>query len=175
MQALFPLPSGVFAPWGAYTARPITNDEDMNMKKLGSIVATSLLSFASTLALGGTFGAGPAEAQASNGGVCAGVSADLGQVERVNELRRERRIGRAVVLQPSGAQLFVRAEPGMSTPYLQRVVNCQLAEGQSGPLAVPGVKATVSQEGEHFVVVILAPDVPSAKEVQQRASTLASR
>lgn len=146
------------------------------MKKLSSIVAISLLS------LGCIFSSGsnPAQANGMAPEACTGVVAELGQegyrVDQVNDLTRQRRIGKAVVMQPSGAQLFVRAEAGMSAPYLQRMIDCQLAQGQgSGPLAVPGVKATVQPQGQHFVVQILAPDVASAREVQQRARTLASR
>lgn len=148
------------------------------MTKVCSIVAASLLSFGCIL------GAGPGEARAYNGSgapeSCSGVSAELGQegfrVDQVQELKRQKRIGRAVVIQPSGAQLFVRAEPGLSAPYLQRVVDCQVAQGGgAGPLSVPGVTATVSQQGQHFVVQILAPDLASAKDVQQRSWSLASR
>ncbi len=146
--------------------------------KFCSIVAASLLSF------GCIFGAGPGEARAFNGAAnpeaCSGLNAELGQegfrIDQVQELKRQKRIGKAVVIQPSGAQLFVRAEPGLSAPYLQRVVDCQVAQGSgSGPLSVPGVTATVSQQGQHFVVQILAPDLASAKDVQERARTLASR
>lgn len=148
------------------------------MKTVKSIVAASLLS------LGCIVGANSGNAQAFNGAAgadaCAGVTAQLGQegavVEHVNDLRRQTRIGRAVVIQPSGAQVFVRAEPGMSAAYLQRVVNCQASAGMgAGPLSVPGVKATVVEQGQHFVVQILAPNLDSAKEVQQRARALAAQ
>ncbi len=151
------------------------------MKTFSSIVAASLLS------LGCIIGANPGQAQAFNGSAgaantdtCSGMTAQLGEegykVDQVSDLRRQKRIGRATVIQPSGAQVFVRAEPGMSAAYLQRMVNCQMAQGQgAGPLSVPGVTATVIEQGPHFVVQILAPSLDSAKEVQQRARTLTSR
>ena len=147
------------------------------MKTFQSIVATSLFAF-------GCIMASPEKAQALNGSstahTCSGLTAQLGQegyvVEHVKELRRQTHIGRAVVIQPSGAQVFVRAEPGMSAAYLQRVINCQMTQGAgTGPLAVPGVTATVVEQGQHFVVQILAPNLSAAKEVQERAKALASQ
>ena len=148
------------------------------MKSFRSIVAASLFS------LGCIVGANPDQAQAFNGAAtadsCSGVTGQLGQeglvVERVHDLRRQNRIGRAVVIQPSGAQVFVRAEPGMSAAYLQRVVNCQASSGMgAGPLSVPGVTATVVEQGQHFVVQIVAPTLDSAKQVQERARALATQ
>ena len=81
-----------------------------------------------------------------------------------------------------GATVTVRAVPGMSTEWLQRIVDCHLArnasvghyvpEMPSCPLVPKGVEATVTSTGDGFAIAIRAGDSQTAREVLRRAQSL---
>jgi hypothetical protein len=82
-----------------------------------------------------------------------------------------------------GASLKFRALPGMTTEWLQRVIECHTArnaamgyampEMKDCPLMLKGVTATVSSTGDGFAVAVRSDDVETAIEIQKRAKELA--
>jgi hypothetical protein len=89
--------------------------------------------------------------------------------------------GRRVI----GAEVVFASLPGMTTEWLQRVVDCHLArnavldgaakEMPYCPLAVPHLKAIVRSAGNGFAVDISSDDEKSVKEVIARAERLTGR
>lgn len=78
-----------------------------------------------------------------------------------------------------GAVVTFRAVPGMTSEWLQRVVDCHLARNNSlgnsvpempaCPLVPKGVTATVSSTGDGFAVRVESQDPTTAQEVLRRA------
>ena len=78
--------------------------------------------------------------------------------------------------------LSVKAVPGLTKEYLQRLVNCHLArnasvgfvmpEMGSCPLSVKGATATVESAGPGFRVDIRADDGQAAEEILKKARAL---
>lgn len=101
---------------------------------------------------------------------------DIVSVEPSTE--RTGRYGRRVV----GAEVVFAALPGMTSEWLQRVVDCHLARNavlgdddktmSYCPLAVPHTTAVVHSVGNGFAVDIRAIDDRSVKDVVSRAEAL---
>lgn len=82
----------------------------------------------------------------------------------------------------SGASIHLRALPGMTAEWLQRVTDCHLAHdavtgdarpGRSGcPLNLRGVTATVTSTGRGFAIDIRSDDVETANEIIRRGRAL---
>jgi hypothetical protein len=85
---------------------------------------------------------------------------------------------------PLGAIVTFRAVPGMSTGWLQKVVDCHLARNASlghvvpempnCPLVPNHVTATVGEAADGFTVTIRSEDPDSAREVMSRVARLQS-
>src|SRR5579872_5840995 len=83
------------------------------------------------------------------------------------------------VEQQVGVQIAVRAQPGLTAPWIERVATCHAALATSGqlesrdakddPLAVPGVSVTVAEAATGFVVSVRAPNANVAEDVNSRA------
>lgn len=83
---------------------------------------------------------------------------------------------------PTGAIVTFRAVPGMSTEWLQRVVDCHLARNAASghevpempdcPLVPVAVTAKVTSTGNGFAVAIRSENPAAAKEVLDRAQRL---
>lgn len=81
-----------------------------------------------------------------------------------------------------GASVTIKAVPGLTKEYLQRLVNCHssrnasmgfaMAEMASCPLSVKGANATVESAGPGFRVDIRADDSQAANEILRRAKAL---
>lgn len=81
-----------------------------------------------------------------------------------------------------GASVTVKAVPGLTKEYLQRLVNCHSArnasmgfsmpEMASCPMSVRGASATVESDGPGFRVDIHADDSQAANEILRRAKSL---
>ncbi len=81
-----------------------------------------------------------------------------------------------------GAAVRFRAVPGMTTEWLQRIVDCHLARNASVgytmpemsycPLMLKGVSATVTSTGRGFAISIRSDDVETANEIRRRAEAL---
>jgi hypothetical protein len=84
-----------------------------------------------------------------------------------------------------GAVITFRAVPGMTTEWLQRIVDCHLARNASlgfdvpempyCPLAVKGARAKVASTGNGFAVTVDSDDPASAKEILGRAEGLVGK
>lgn len=86
-----------------------------------------------------------------------------------------------------GAQIVFDAVPGMTAEWLQRVVDCHLARNAAightratedmpyCPLTLAGVHASVSSNGNGFVIAVTADEPATAKEILRRAGLLVSR
>jgi hypothetical protein len=82
----------------------------------------------------------------------------------------------------NGASIVVRAVPGMTAEWLQRLVDCHTArnaalgyampEMEHCPLMLKGITASVTSTGRGFVVAIRASDVDTAREILRRAQAL---
>jgi hypothetical protein len=101
-------------------------------------------------------------------------------VTSVTPYRVQERVGRGTVTRLKGAQVYVRAEPGLTKEWLQLTLTRHLAAMQ-GPAAmkdcafeVEKVKVEVNSAGAGFVVRLVAPDTSTAKEVLRRAELLRS-
>jgi len=78
-----------------------------------------------------------------------------------------------------GAIVLFRARPGMTTEWLQRVVDCHIArnaslghvvpEMPSCPLVPKGISAKVTSTGNGFAIAIRSDDPAVAREVLDRA------
>jgi hypothetical protein len=106
------------------------------------------------------------------GDMCAGLPTEVReagffglfgqQVEEVQSLTRPQRTGKIEFSRTAGVRLFLTPTPGLTTPYLQRVLECHIADVAGGdprrdPLALPGVTAKVTEGPRHLVVDIEAP------------------
>ena len=99
-------------------------------------------------------------------------------VTSVTPYRVQERVGRGTVTRLKGAQVYVRAEPGLTAEWLQLTLSRHLATMQ-GPATmkdcafeVENVKVQVKSAGAGFVVRLVAPDTTTAKEVLRRAELL---
>lgn len=103
-----------------------------------------------------------------------------GDILRVDEIRAPgdaiRSIGPAKV---TGASVTIRAVPGLTKEYLQRLVSCHVARNSSMghtmpemtacPLAVKGATATVESAGGAFRVDVRGEDDAAVAEILKRA------
>jgi hypothetical protein len=99
-------------------------------------------------------------------------------VTSVTPYRVQERVGRGTVTRLKGAQVFVRAEPGLTAEWLELTLRRHLA-AMRGPaamkdcaFAVAKVKVQVNSAGAGFVVKLIARDAAAAKEVLRRAELL---
>jgi len=81
-----------------------------------------------------------------------------------------------------GATLHVRAEEGMSSPYMHRVLACHAARGEAAhpndplhPSTGAVAELTVSESKHGFAVKIVADNLKAGEEVWQRASALTNK
>lgn len=116
------------------------------------------------------------------GQACAGLPTEARDVslfawEGVSfvEARKEQRpIGRAPRQQTTGARVFVPAREGVTKEYVHRAASCQVAQhatsGQqsSDPLALPGVRVSVSAAQNGYLVDVTAEDAATGREVLER-------
>ena len=82
----------------------------------------------------------------------------------------------------AGATVVFRATPGLTTEWLQRIVNCHLARNAAAghdmpempycPLVPPGVDAKVRSVGDGFAVDVTSKDPATAAEILRRAQQL---
>lgn len=107
------------------------------------------------------------------------ASADIASVEPI-VLHRG---GRTPAHEVLGATVTIRAVPGLTAEWLQRVVDCHIArnaavghdmpEMPDCPLVPKGATATVSSTGTGFAVAIRSEDPAAAEDILARAKRLA--
>lgn len=83
-----------------------------------------------------------------------------------------------------GVKIAIRAQLGLTVPWLSRVAACHLAlaaakqlestDAKDDPLLVPGVRVTVEEASMGFIVSLRAPDARAADDVNSRAVALAT-
>jgi hypothetical protein len=84
-----------------------------------------------------------------------------------------------------GAAIVFRATPGLTAPWLRRVVDCRLArsagqgsgspDSADSPLSIPGVSAIVASVGDGFAVEVLSSNDKAAAEIWRRAQRIPIR
>ena len=118
--------------------------------------------------------AGISEAQART--VLIDLHPDVDRVEAV----RERTNTKLFVERPVGADVHVRATPGMTAQWLTRLIQCHLVREESGvsyahserPLGLARVKIDVSPTAAGFVIAIRSNDSDVAREIARRSKVL---
>jgi hypothetical protein len=132
-------------------------------------------------------------ASASADDVCAGVPAkernlgllawrnDIVSVTPLNELRFA---GKAKYSQTEGVIIKLRATPGTSVPWLERVNSCHLALAGSGRLAgdeatadpfiLAGTTVRVSESYAGYVLTVRAAKPAEVQEILQRSYAMTS-
>lgn len=105
-------------------------------------------------------------------------------IARVAEIRRQAVQGSANLGETRGGTAVLRAVPGLTAEWLQRLVDCHRARAASVgyampemgycPLALRGVEARVTSTGDGFAVDVTSEDPAVAAEVWQRMKALAA-
>lgn len=104
--------------------------------------------------------------------------ADILSVTELNE-----RSGKQQVFRRKGVRIVLRSVPGLTAQWLQRLVDCRVAENAAlgydvpefphDPLAVPDVQTQVTPVRTGFAVDITHESPERAREIQERAQALA--
>jgi hypothetical protein len=144
---------------------------------------------------GGSTGAAMTPAQAAQVAdqECAGIPAkerELGimayrdSIGGVRPLKEKTRVGKWEYSHDRGVEIAVRAQPGMSAPWLERVATCHIALATAGrseatsngtdPLLVPGATVRVDEADTGFIVSVRVPDDASDSEISRRTQALLS-
>ncbi|MEO8179771.1 MAG: hypothetical protein ABI895_13130, partial [Deltaproteobacteria bacterium] len=131
----------------------------------------------------------------AEGWACAGLDdddRDMSPFAHAADIRSVSRVQEEVVSEggPSpgpytGATIVLQAVPGLSAPWLQRIVDCHLArnaamghptaesEMPNCPLAVNGAHAVVREVNTGFAVDVISSESGAATEIWARAQRLA--
>ncbi len=106
-------------------------------------------------------------------------------IERIEPLYETTQTGKFQSRRLVGAVVVFRALPGLTVPWLQRVIDCHLARNSAlghevpempyCPLVPKGVRATVSETRGGFAVEIRSDDAGTAKEIARRVDLLRER
>lgn len=125
---------------------------------------------------------------------CAGVPAkerDLGLLSYRDAIGgtapwRERvQISKGMsVDQEVGVRIAVRAQPGLTAPWLARVATCHASlaaanqlealDAKNDPLRVPGVAVSVEEGATGFIVSLRAPNASAATDLETRSIAMSS-
>lgn len=140
---------------------------------------------------GGSAAMTPAEAEQVASEECVGVPAQEREqglmayrdsIAGTRVLTENVHVGKATFSHARGVVIALRAQPGMSAPWLGRVASCHIAltaaaggpanGGPTDPLLVPGATVRVEDAFDGFVVSVRVPDDVSAAETLRRAQAL---
>lgn len=104
------------------------------------------------------------------------------EIAAVEPLKERVQMGRTSSESLAGAVVTIRAVPGLTAEWLQRIVDCHLARNSSlghvvpempnCPLVPKGVEAKVTSAGNGFAVSIRSNDGETVKEILARARRL---
>jgi hypothetical protein len=132
-----------------------------------------------------------APAPAANLPACRGIPVDQwtasalinqADISAVQEIKPETPASETEsVTQRWGARIVVRAKPGMTAEWLQRVADCHTAQVAvaeptsltSSPLDVKGARVTVTSAGDGFSVEVTSGDPRVGREILARSMPLA--
>jgi hypothetical protein len=136
----------------------------MSVSKFISVVALALAAAVPSIAWAG------AETHA----VCAFKSH---QVTGVRPYKVEERFGRGTIYHLKGAELYIRAEKGLTAQWLQLTLQEHIAQMNASAkdrcaLGVKDVQVVVDPAGAGFAVKLIAKDEIQAREVLRRAEAL---
>ena len=140
----------------------------------------------------GTNGKSPAAQYAAIADdLCVGVPAkerELGllayreNIISMAPLNEDRYLGKAKYIQTVGVAVKLRATPGISVPWLERVNGCHVALVASGrlpgnassadPFVLSGTTVGASEVYAGFVLSVRGPNYDAAREIMQRAYAL---
>lgn len=103
---------------------------------------------------------------------------DVARVKNAKPIYTQRFVARAI--QPrelTGAELYIDAQPGVSQPYLERVLSCHAAGSSvahpNDPLRASNVRdVDVRVQGSQFVVAVHGADKQSGREIWKKAKAL---
>ena len=99
----------------------------------------------------------------------------------VQEIKPDAPVSEAETVVPrAGARLLLRATPGMTAEWMQRIAECHMAQVaaapawtlSSSPLDVKGALVSVQSSGDGFAVDITSPDLNVAHDILARARGL---
>jgi hypothetical protein len=105
-------------------------------------------------------------------------------IRAVQEIKPDTPVSETETAVPrGGARILLRAQPGVTAEWLQRIAECHTAKVAVtskpaltfSPLDVKGALVTVQSMGNGFAVDITSPDVKVAKEIFTRAQAVAPR
>ncbi len=104
----------------------------------------------------------------------------LPRVERVEPYKQRDLRTRATqqLEYTAGAKLYIPAQKGWSSPYLERVLSCHAAQNQSGndPFQVAGVSdVDVETRGGRYVITIAGASREAGRQIWQQAEALHDR
>ncbi|HVU50987.1 MAG TPA: hypothetical protein VHL80_09900 [Polyangia bacterium] len=106
---------------------------------------------------------------------------DPDDVRAVQEIKPDQPVSETETVIPrGGARILLRAEPGMTAEWLQRIAECHMAKVavavpgtlSTSPLDVRGALVSVQSTGDGFSVDITSPDVKTAREILTRARAI---
>jgi hypothetical protein len=135
-------------------------------------------------------GAARAESPARDPMACVGVPevdssgarlTDPQFVRAVQEIKPAAPVSEAETVVPrGGARILLRAQPGMTAEWLQRIAECHMAKVaasspatlSTSPLDVKGALVSVQSSGDGFAVDITSPDVKVARDILNRARAM---
>lgn len=106
-------------------------------------------------------------------------------IASVGPLIERVQFGRTTMERRAGVIVTLRAQPGMTAEWLQRVVNCHIAHNAAlghdvpemdyCPLVPNEVSAQVWSTGDGFAVAVRSDNEASIREIQRRAALLTAR
>ena len=105
-------------------------------------------------------------------------------IRAVQEIKPDTPVSETETVVPrGGSRILLRAQPGMTAEWLQRIADCHTAKVAvtsplaltSSPLDIKGVLVSVQSMGNGFAVDITSPDVKVSKEIQTRSQAIAPR
>lgn len=136
----------------------------MSTRRIVPVIALALASVAPTLAW-----AGPT--------THAGCAFREHQVTAVKPYKVEERIGRGSIHRLKGAEVYVRAENGLTAQWLQLTLQEHIARMNGAAkgacaLGVSDIRVDVQPAGAGFAVKLIAKDPARAEEVLRRAEAL---
>ncbi len=99
------------------------------------------------------------------------------QVTAVRPYKVEERVGRGSIHHLRGAEVYVKAEKGLTAEWLQLTLQEHIAKMNSAAkggcaLGVDDIRVSVKSAGPGFVVKLIAKDAGQAEEVLRRAEAL---
>jgi hypothetical protein len=107
---------------------------------------------------------------------------DQADIRSIQEIKSEAPVSEAETVVPrGGARLLLRAQPGVTAEWLQRIAECHMAQVATSsasaltasPLDVKGALISVQSAGDGFAVDITSADRKIAREILRRAKSLA--